>query len=237
MKKINILFILLSVVAFNAHAQVQKGDSNIGSNFGLLSQKGDDPLLTYSATYISLNYQYYVGNRVSLGIAPAWNITKVVDNAIAFRSRSINLFIDYNFLSANGKVMPYFGFKYTAMRTNVVFEDPNAAFGVLSGTAAGALDGFTGGATGGAIPGGSFQLPEGEVTFSYIRTIMSLSAGIKFFVTERINIDNNLTIGKVTKETVEGEFFGTSFDLGTDDPGSLIQFTVGFGYIIGRKGS
>ncbi len=212
-------------------AQVQKGDSNIGTNLGIISQKGDEPLLSYSTTYLSLNYQYYISNKVSLGIAPAWNVSKVLDGAFAVRSRSLNFFMDYNFLSANGKVMPYIGVKYTTMLTKVEFEDLAAGIGVLGGATDDILDP-------GTIPGGGgITLPEGEFILEYRRSIFSLSTGIKFFVTERLNIDNNLTIGTVLNETVEAEFFGTSADLGTDDPGRLIQFTIGFGYIIGKRGS
>lgn len=229
MKRYILIALLFTSVTLSA--QVQKGDSNIGTNLGIMSQNGDDPLLSYSMTYVSLNYQYYVSNRVSLGIAPAWNVTKVLDGAFAVRSRSINLFMDYNFLSANGKVMPYIGVKYTTMLTKVEFEDLEAGLGVLGGVTDEFVDP-------GTIPGGGgFSLPEGEFIVEYRRSIFSLSTGIKFFVTERLNIDNNLTIGAVLNEKVEAELFGTSADLGTDDPGRLIQFTIGLGYIIGKRGS
>lgn len=228
-----IIILAFCFIGYGINAQVQKGDSNFGTNFGLMSQKGDDPFLTYSYTYFSLGYQYYVSDRVSLGIAPAVTSTKVVDKSIIVNSRAINLFINYSFLSASGKVMPYLGVKYTPMLTTLKWEDPTAAIAFLTGV----TEGTTGS---GSIPdlGGGFgSLFEGGIDFEYKRSIVSLDAGIKFFISERLNIDNNLTVGKVTKEELSVNLLGTSFEISNDDGGTYIQFTVGFGYIIGRKGT
>lgn len=234
MKKL-IILITLCFIGFEMYAQVQKGDSNFGTNFGLIDQKGDDPVMNYSYTYFSLGYQYYLSNNVSIGIAPAVTSTKVLDKSIIVNSRAINLFIDYSFLSTRGKVMPYFGFKYTSMLTTMKWEDPTAAIGFLTDI----TGGVTGTGSGGIpIPGGGFgSLLDGGIDFEYKRTIMSLDAGIKFFITERLNMDNNLTVGKVTKEAVSVNLLGTSIDVSSDDGGTFIQYTLGFGYIIGRKGT
>ncbi len=223
MKKCLIIaFVLSSAVSF---AQVQKGDSNIGANFGMLDQNGDEDLLNYSYTYFSLNYQYYISNKVSLGFAPALTSTKVLDQSVISNSSALNFYIDYNFLSANGKVMPYLGLKYTTLVTTTKFEDPLGAAGAFGDFLD--LGGIIG--TGG---GQSFNVELDEI--KYRRKIVSLSAGIKFFVTERINIDNNLTIGTITNEEVD---LGSLGSAETDGDGTLIQFTIGFGYIIGKRGN
>lgn len=53
--------------------------------------------------------------------------------------------------------------------------------------------------------------------------------GIKFFLTERLNIDNNFSYTRV----ISGN--STLDDLGIDADATLIQLNVSIGYIIGRR--
>ena len=76
-----------------------------------------------------------------------------------------------------------------------------------------------------------------DLETTYKRSVASLILGIKFFVTERINIDNKFTYGTVLNETIEFDIFGFAASMDGAADGNLLQFTVGFGYIIGRKGT
>ena len=55
------------------------------------------------------------------------------------------------------------------------------------------------------------------------------NVGIKFFLTERLNIDNNLSFTRI----ISGSDATKELDLDVD--GSIIQLNIGLGYIIGRK--
>jgi hypothetical protein len=53
--------------------------------------------------------------------------------------------------------------------------------------------------------------------------------GIKFFLTERLNIDNNFSFTRI----ISGS--GATEELDLNVNGSVIQLNIGLGYIIGRK--
>lgn len=53
--------------------------------------------------------------------------------------------------------------------------------------------------------------------------------GLKFFVTERFNIDNNFSLTRI----ISGN--DTLDEMGIDADGTVMQVNVGLGYIIGRK--
>lgn len=55
------------------------------------------------------------------------------------------------------------------------------------------------------------------------------NVGLKFFITERLNVDNNFSITRVISQNE------TLDDLGVDADGTVMQINVGLGYIIGRK--
>lgn len=223
MKKI--ILLALTLIATTTFAQVQKGDMNIGANFGLMKQNGDADLLNYSYSTLVLNWQYYFTDNVSFGVAPSLTTAKVLNDAFTIKSNAWNFYLDYSFLSDNGKVLPYLGAKFTLYNTNVKNGDLTG-----SGSDLGDLFGF-----GGLIPGGGGVSPEIET--KYKRQVISLSAGVKFFITERLNIDNNLSVGTILSEKVEIDFVGFPITVDGEGGGKLIQFTVGFGYIIGKKGT
>lgn len=223
MKKI-IVLITFIICATSSFAQVQKKDMNIGVNFGLMKQTGDEKLMNYSYSNLILNWQYYLTDNISLAVSPSISSTTVLDGAFKITSSAWNFGLDYSFLSSNGKTMPYLGVRYTFYNTKLVNGD-------LSGTGSdlGDLFGFQ-------VPGGGGSFG-GELETKYKRRVVSLNAGIKFFITERINIDNNLTFGTILSEEVELDFFGFPLSVTGDGGGTLLQFTVGFGYIIGKRGS
>lgn len=224
MKKI--LLIALTLLASASFAQVQKGDMNIGANFGLMKQDGDADILNYSYSTIIVNWQYYITDNVSFGVAPSISTAKVLNDAFTLRSSAWNFYVDYSFLSDNGKVLPYLGAKFTLYSTLVKNGDITG-----SGSDLGDLFGF-----GGFIPSGGGG-SGAELETKYKRQVVSLSAGIKFFLTERINMDNNLTFGTVLSEKIDIDFAGFPITLDGDGGGKLLQFTIGFGYIIGKKGT
>lgn len=216
-------------------AQVQKGDVNLGSNFGLMNQKGDEDILNYSATTFQVNLQYYVTDKVSLGGGPMMSRYNMLDDAFLIKDFAWNIGANYSFLSSSGKVMPYLGIKMIMMKTTIEIASANAAVDAST-------DVF---GLGGLIPGGADASAADGTGAIYKRNFIAVSAGIKFFLTERINLDNNITYGSMTKEELEliGPFtslfsgFGlpTSFETGAS--ANYLQVTVGFGYIIGKRGT
>ncbi len=222
MKKIlSIAIILSATISF---AQVQKGDMNVGANFGLMKQNGDADIMNYSYSTLILNWQYYITDNVSFGVSPSIATAKVLNDAFTIRSSAWNFYLDYSFLSDNGKVLPYLGAKFTMYNTLVENGD-------LSGSGQDLGDQF---GFGGFIPTGG-----GNASFEtkFKRQVVSLSAGVKFFITERINVDNNFSIGTILNEKVELDFLGFPLSFDSEGGGHLIQFTIGFGYIIGKKGT
>lgn len=197
-----------------SYSQVQKGDISFGANVGYLSQKGDADINSYSFTSIGGSVQYYVTDNISIGFGPAIGRTSVLGGSTILKTTAWNFSVDYAFLSSTGKVMPYFGARYS-LYTNGLELD---------------TDGFIPGAT-------NFGL--GSIEYKYKRQIAAVSAGVKFFITERINIDNNFTLGSVIKQTIDFELGGLGGPISADGPTGdlLVQFTVGFGYIIGARGT
>ncbi|MEQ9468401.1 MAG: hypothetical protein RLN88_13385 [Ekhidna sp.] len=219
---LSIITILIGSIAFG---QVQKGDINLGTNFGLIKQNADADILNTTTSYLAVNFQYYVSDNISLGFGPALNRSSTLNGAFIVNDNIWNFFADYSFLSANGKTLPYVGISYSFYNTKVKQGD-------LSGTGddLGDLFGFPVGGGGGGASGVN-------VDVKYKRSVASLIMGIKFFVTERLNIDNKFSYGTVLSETIEFDVFGFGASIDGPADGKLLQFTVGFGYIIGKRGT
>ena len=222
MKKI--LLIAFTLIATASFAQVQKGDMNIGANFGLMKQNGDADIMNYSYSTLIINWQYYFTDNVSFGISPSLSSAKVLNDAFIINSNAWNFYLDYSFLSDNGKVLPYLGVKFTLYNTKIENGD-------LTGTGSDIGDQF---GFGGFIPTGGSNA---SFETKFKRQVVSLSAGVKFFITERLNVDNNLSFGTILNEKIELDFLGFPVSFDGEGGGRLIQFTVGFGYIIGKKGT
>ncbi|MEP2774156.1 MAG: outer membrane beta-barrel protein [Fulvivirga sp.] len=90
------------------------------------------------------------------------------------------------------------------------------------------------------LTNGGFVLPYLGVQYSkvgqkqedsekFTTTSIGGNFGLKFFVTERLNIDNNFSLTRM----IAGS--DTLDDLGIDVDGTIIQLNIGLGYIIGRK--
>lgn len=63
----------------------------------------------------------------------------------------------------------------------------------------------------------------------FITNSIGGNVGLKFFITERLNVDNNFSITRIISQNK------TLDDLGFDADGTVMQINVGLGYIIGRK--
>jgi hypothetical protein len=111
MKKIKLLLItsLMSFVLFETQGQVQKGDVNLGANAFLTSLTGLGSE-NINGTVI-INYQKYISDNVSLGFGPLYSWSASSTNWSS--NFGLNLFLNYSFLSSNGKSLPYLGAQYS----------------------------------------------------------------------------------------------------------------------------
>lgn len=84
------------------------------------------------------------------------------------------------------------------------------------------------------VIGSTFDSPNGEFTTTITNTGIGFKGGMKIFVTERVNIDTNLsyttTIG--TSVVIDGQSFDTA-----EPEGGLLQLFAGIGIILGKRGS
>ncbi|MEQ8925900.1 MAG: outer membrane beta-barrel protein [Fulvivirga sp.] len=177
------LFMLL-LCTIESAAQVQKGDSNLGLGFDTNSLSGDNG---ESRTNIFLNYTYFIGKRISLGVGPRFGWLKDANDQ---KSNSIgyNVFLNYAFVSESGIAMPYFGGQFTKVSQKSEGNDDPLVTNSIGG-----------------------------------------NIGIRFFLTERLNLDNNFSYTRV----ISGN--DTLDDLGIDADGTVIQLNVGLGYILGKR--
>jgi hypothetical protein len=207
MKKAILIIIALSGAFTTQHvfSQVQKGDSNIGVNTLISSFVGTDA--PNSNGLISLTYQYYVTNNISIGVGPYYSFSTSESSSPGFSTESwsntfgLNTFINYSFLTTGGKVLPYIGAQFSYQNT------------------------YSGSDT---YIAGNYQGEYQDIT----NTSAGANAGLKFFLTERINFDGKLSYTTILSTTFESG--AGSFDI--DPKGGLLQFTLGLGIILGKKG-
>lgn len=60
---------------------------------------------------------------------------------------------------------------------------------------------------------------------------LGANAGIKYFISERVNLDGNLSYTSILSTTIETESTSTE----VDGEGGLLQFTFGLGVILGKR--
>lgn len=201
--KITILTIILCAAAANVFAQVQKGDSNIGANMSLSTDTGvDAPTTNFT---LVLSYQYFITDNISLGFGPSFS-TSVNKQDLAETwtdAFGLNLFGNYNFLTSGGKALPYIGAQFT-LRNLYSGTDTFDANGVNTSTD------YT------------------DIT----TTSFGVNGGLKYFITERVNIDGNLSY--TSNLSITAEVNGSTFE--PDVEGGLLQFTIGLGIILGKRG-
>jgi hypothetical protein len=135
-----------------------------------------------------------------------------------------------------------FNFNYTYYVTKNISVGVGPRFGwSKSGDQKSSTIGYNGFVNYSFLTKGGFVLPYLGAQFSqlsqkqagsddkFVTNSVGGNVGIKFFLTERLNIDNNVSFTRI----ISGSDATEEFDL--DINGSVIQLNVGLGYIIGRK--
>ncbi len=197
-------FCIALTACLNAYSQVEKGDSNLGINTMVSSLVGVNS--PNSNGFISLSYQYYFTNSISLGAGPFYLFSTSKQETPDIQSESwsstfgLNAFFNYSFLTTSAKSLPYLGLQYTYQLT-------------YSGNETQVLGSFQ----------GSWQ--------DVINSSIGANAGIKFFLTERVNLDANLSYTSVIFTSIES---GSGYQE-IEPEGGLLQFSLGLGIILGKQ--
>ena len=158
--------------------------------------------------------------------------------------KNLGLGFDMNSLSGdNGETRTTFFLTYTHYLSNRV----SVGFGPRIGWTKDASDskstttGYNGFLNYSFLTSGGFVLPyfgfqytnlrqkQGENDDPLVTNSVGGNVGLRFFITERFNIDNNFSITRI----ISGN--DTLDELGIDADGTVMQINVGMGYIIGRK--
>lgn len=192
-----------------ASAQVQKSDQNLGFGFDLNSIGS-----TQGAGNFYVSYTYFLTKNLSLGVSPRFGWIKTTSQSIDTTSASGGTTSS----SSKTNIKGYNAFLNYSFLTNGGFVLPyfGAQFTKVISKSPG---------------------QDAIATNSY-----GVNIGIKVFLTERLNIDNNFSYTRMIteEETLEVSDPNDPTGGGTvvrtiDKDGSIMQLTIGLGYIIGRK--
>lgn len=189
--------LLYLITANNAYSQVQKGDMNVGFSSSVTTQSGSFRNINITGL---LSVERFVSNNVSLGLGP---VVSIITSEGALTSvYGVNVFGNYNFLTASAKLLPYIGLVASINQSisNIDSrQDPNGNSVVMSG----------------------------NTTVSFYGA--GAKAGAKYFLTERINLDANVNYATNLSAKINGEkleigdggqiqvFLGLGFVLGKKD--------------------
>jgi hypothetical protein len=189
MKKL--LLVALSVIAFTAHAQQEKGDLAIQFSGNYYSQKIDFGTTEFKsfAGNIYLKVGKFFTPNIELGVKPNVSFfpefdSKIVDGKIVSKQKlrsnvGFGVYGTYSLLTADAKFMPYAG-------------------GEIS-----------------YVPSGD----ESTINFGpYV--------GVKYFLTEKVNIDGNMSY-----LVNLGSTYANQNDINI---GGLFTFNIGVGVILGK---
>lgn len=112
-KSLSVLCFVISIVCF---AQVEKGDKEIGmfGNFnGSTDGGGGSGAIGFSLNqYFSPNFSLGVSSIMSFYSAPSDYMDPNAGNEIKM-TPFLGVFATYNFLTPNGKLLPYIGAEYS----------------------------------------------------------------------------------------------------------------------------
>lgn len=200
-----ILAIVFVLVLFtNSFSQVEKGDNIIG----LATSISTRPANSYEITWIvQVSYDRYLSERWAVGVAPV--VTTVTRKSSLSTSYGINVYGNYGFITYDGKLYPYVGIIGSVSQgiasDDYIFPNP---------TDAGTPD--------------KKVAPSGNA--SSILYGGGAKAGVKYFLSERINLDLNINYSTNLYSTVNGD----KVDIGT---GGIIQAFAGIGVMLGKKSS
>lgn len=200
-----IAFVLIVLASYSGFAQVQKGDSNLGINTLVSSLVGTGSPNVNGL--INFSYQYYFTKNVSLGLGPFYSFSLSKTTGPDFESESWSDTFGLN-LFAN------YSFLTASAKVMPYLGAQFTYQGTFSGT-----DTYIG------------NNYEGSWQDIY-NSSFGGNAGIKFFITERVNFDTNLSYTSILSTTVETD--GGTFEV--DPEGGILQFTIGLGIILGKRG-
>jgi len=200
---LNALVSFIFVFAFirQAQAQVQKGDDIIGFSSSISTQSASTSSI--SATVL-LSYERYLTRKIAIGVGPYMTI--ITDRGSLVGIFGGNLFMNYGFITGDGKLYPYLGI------IGSVSQSISTADTQFQSTTPGTPD--------------KNIASSGNSTVSFFGA--GAKAGAKYFMTERINLDVNVNYATNISSVVNGD----KVDIGK---GGVIQVFLGIGVIIGRK--
>ena len=151
-------------------------------------------------TNLFFTYTYFISNRLSIGVGPRFGWTK----------------------STNSETDPTTGETiYSSSKSNTIGY--NAFFNYSFLTSGGFVLPYFGAQYTKAV-----QNHDGQDD-PFVTNSVGGNVGLKFFITERLNVDNNFSLTRIISQNE------TLDDLGLDVDGTVMQINVGLGYIIGRK--
>jgi outer membrane protein W len=202
MRKVALIFFVIS--SHVGFTQVQKGDSNIGVNTLISSLVGTESPNVNGL--VNLSYQYYVSNNISLGVGPFYSFSSNKTEGPGFSSEDWSDTFGLN-------VFANYSFLTASAKVMPYLGAQFTYQGTFSGS-----DMYIG-----TTYEGSWQ--------DIYNSSVGGNAGIKFFVTERVNFDANLSYTTILSTTIETE--STTFE--PDPEGGLLQFTIGLGIILGKR--
>lgn len=186
-KSLSILLLFVSIVALS---QVEKGDKEIGmfGNFNAPTEGGggSGAIAVSLNQYFSPNFSFGISAMMSFHSAPSDFTDPDAKNELKI-TPFLGAFVTYNFLTSNGKVLPYIGAEYSfswyeTIETVVIISPPSSySYTVIEDLH------FLGG-----------------------------KAGMKIFITEMVNFDINLKYQTLISgpEGYKAGNFGANFGIG-----------------------
>lgn len=154
-------------------AQVKKGDMNIGLSSSVTTQSGSPRNMNITGL---ISVERYVSNNVSIGLSPLLSI--ITTDGSLTSVYGLNIFGNYNFLTPNGKLLPYAGL-LASINQSISNSDSRAD------------------------QNGNQIVLSGNTTVSFYG--VGGKAGTKYFLTERINLDANINYATNISSKINGK--------------------------------
>lgn len=196
-----ILSSLIILVFFSSsYGQVEKGDNIIGFSASVSTQSASPINLTITGL---VSYERYLSQRWAVGIAPS--ITSITAKSSLATEFGVNVFGNFGFITKKGMLYPYLGL-LASVNQRISSDDTQSDTPTKNTN--------------------TQVTASGNSTTSFFGG--GAKAGLKIFVSERINIDFNVNYSANISAAVNGE----SIDPGD---GGIIQAFAGLGVMLGKK--
>jgi outer membrane protein W len=153
-------------------AQVQKGDMNIGFSSSVSTESGNPINMNITGL---LSIERYFTDNISVGVGPILSL--ITSKGSLTSVYGVNIYGNYNFLTNNGKLLPYFGI-LGSINQSISNNDSRAD------------------------SNGNQTVSSGNTTVSFYG--LGGKAGTKYFITERINLDININYATNISSKVNG---------------------------------